>query len=107
MDPSRSFCIIAIERIFALVILLCIGSGLLLIALFIHLSAGSPVILTERCTSSTGRIVDRHRFRTTGHGTKAFHAFGRFLRAYSVDELPAYWDVLRGNVSLMEVYRGL
>jgi lipopolysaccharide/colanic/teichoic acid biosynthesis glycosyltransferase len=105
MPPSRSFFIVGAERVIALIMLACIAWPLFLVAVFIHVTAGGPVILTDEFTTSRGSIVHRHRFRTTGQGTPVFRAFGRFLRAYSIDEFPAFWDVLRGEIGLGDVLR--
>jgi lipopolysaccharide/colanic/teichoic acid biosynthesis glycosyltransferase len=99
------FAKVAMERLCALIILVCIAWPMVLIALFIQMSAGGPIIHTDRYTTSDGSIARRHRFRTTGPGTRAFHVVGRFLRAYSIDEFPAFWDVLRGEISLADVLR--
>ncbi len=104
MGLSRPSYTATAERLCALIILVCITSPLLiLIAVFIRISAGRPIVLRDRYTRRDGSIAHRHRFRTTGPGTTVFHVVGRFLRAYALDEVPAFWDVLRGDVSLADL----
>ena len=75
---------------------------LLLIALLIYTTGGSPVFTTDELPNLDGTVARRLRFRTTGDGTAFFRGLGKLLRAYSVDQWVALLNVARGDVSLRE-----
>src|SRR5262245_39385509 len=103
MKLSAPFWLSLLERFVACVFLVVLLPMLLLIALLIHQTAGSPVILTDELPSSDGTAVRRSlRFRTTGRGPSFFHTFGRFLRVSSIDELPGFWSVAHGDIKLRD-----
>jgi lipopolysaccharide/colanic/teichoic acid biosynthesis glycosyltransferase len=91
------------ERLVGLVAVVLLGPTLLLLALFLRTNSDEPVLLTDRFVGKSGHAVQSYRFRTTGRGTLAFRAVGRFLRAYSLDELPGFWAVVRGKCGLMDI----
>jgi sugar transferase EpsL len=105
MRLSRPFWLSLPERFVACVFLVVLLPTLLLIALLIHGTSGSPVIVVDELPGIRGAIAHRLRFRTTGHGASFFHIMGRFLRAYSCDELPGLWSVARGDISLRDFLR--
>src|SRR5215471_8428830 len=101
--PSRTP---LVDRFLGCVSLVAMLPTLLLIALMIHETGGSPVLVTDEYRNDRGTITRRMRFRTTGRGTDFFRAMGRFLRASKIDELPALWNVVRGEISLRELRNG-
>ena len=69
------------------------------------LAQGRPVFFIDVRAGLGGRPFRLVKFRTmrAGGGSDAerLTAFGRFLRATSLDELPELWNVLKGEMSLV------
>jgi lipopolysaccharide/colanic/teichoic acid biosynthesis glycosyltransferase len=78
---------------------------LLLIGFLLWSNTDEPVLQTHEVLGLGGTQVRIHRFRTTGRGTAAFRAIGWVLRLLRYDNLPALWDVARGQVGFAEFCR--
>lgn len=99
------------DLLLSLVGLLVLALPLLLLWILVHRKLGSPVLFRQVRPGLHGRPFMMVKFRTMTDERGAdgqllpdaqrLTAFGRFLRACSLDELPELWNVLCGEMSLV------
>lgn len=101
----------AIDILVSLSALVVLAPVLLVLALAIQIKMGGPVLFTQMRPGLKGKLFRIYKFRTMTSATDASGAalpdgarltpFGRFLRRYSLDEVPQLINVLTGDMSLV------
>lgn len=75
------------------------------VAAVVRTDLGAPVLFRQPRPGKDGRVFELIKFRTmrAGEGTDAerLTRVGRALRATSLDELPTFWNVIKGDMSLV------
>lgn len=83
----------------------------LFVGLLIRIRLGAPVLFSQERTGKDGHFFKIYKFRTMTNERDAngqllddhlrLHAFGKFLRKSSLDELPSLFNVIKGEMSLI------
>ena len=114
----------AMDLVVSVTLLVILSPLLAFVALAVHLSSPGPLLFTCNWVGQDGRRFSGWKFRTmvenadamedglrdqnemTGPAFKMTNdprvtAVGRFLRKFSLDELPQLWNVTKGDLSLV------
>ncbi len=99
---------------FSILALILVSPLMLLIALAVKLTSPGPVLFKQRRVGLNGQEFWMYKFRTMRQGSTSESdtkwttlddqrrtRFGGFLRKTSLDELPQFFNVLRGDMSVV------
>ena len=89
------------ERIIALVVLLLIVPLLSMIAPMVKMTSPGPCLSQLERVGLEGRQFWLYRFRATSGGSLT--SVGRVLRRYALDGLPQLWNVITGDLRLLDI----
>ena len=103
---KRLFDLMVVLLLLPLILIVCF-----IIAIFVKINLGSPILFIQPRPGLNGNIFNMIKFRTMTNKSyidgdlfpdrERVTKFGKFLRSTSLDELPEFWNVLRGNMSLV------
>jgi O-antigen biosynthesis protein WbqP len=95
----------------AALLLVATSPVLVLAVLAIRASSRGPAIFSQTRVGRDGRLFRCHKLRTMYVGTPSLPSHeapansvtsvGRVLRKFKLDELPQFWNVLKGEMSLV------
>ncbi len=114
----------ALDLAGSLAALLLLSPLLLLVAILVKLTSRGPAIFAQERAGMNGRVFTLYKFRTMRQGAELERAgleskneldgpafkikedpritgLGKFLRKTSIDEFPQFWNVLKGDMSLV------
>jgi exopolysaccharide biosynthesis polyprenyl glycosylphosphotransferase len=113
-SPNYLFFKRAFDILFSLFILLLCGPLILLVALAIRLSSPGPILFEQERVGLNGKIFKMYKFRTmavsaseesdtrwTVPNDPRRTGLGSFLRRTNLDELPQFFNVLLGHMSIV------
>jgi len=99
------------DFVLSLIALIVLSPLLFVLALFVRVKLGSPVIFRQNRPGLNEKIFTMYKFRTMSDEKDAYGdllpdgarltGFGKFLRSTSLDELPGLWNVLKGEMSFI------
>lgn len=104
-----------IKRLLDIVIsataLILLSPFMLIIYLLVRINLGGPAFFLQERVGKDNRIFKMIKFRTMKNSTdkdgnllsdnERLTRFGRFLRSFSIDELPELINILKGDMSLV------
>ena len=102
------------DRILALLTVPLIAPLLILIAIAVKVTSPGPILFKQKRHGWDGRVINVYKFRTmkvhdeeagritqASKGDSRVTPLGAFLRSCSLDELPQFYNVLQGRMSIV------
>jgi len=99
------------DLIFALIMLILLIPVMIALALIIHIKLGRPVLFKQERPGLAGKPFQLYKFRTMSDerdregvllaDQERLTKLGKFMRKYSLDELPQLFNVVRGEISFV------
>ena len=103
---------IFLDKIFAIIFLLLLSPILILAMIFILIEDGFPILFSEESPGWDGRRFYLHKLRTLKKNEfgktvqeeeddKEFLKIGKIIRRLHIDEIPQFFNILKGDMSIV------
>lgn len=99
------------DFVLSLITLVVLMSLLLLIAFLVRIELGSPILFLQKRPGFHEKIFYFYKFRTMSNKKDKdgnllpdfarLTSFGKFLRSFSLDELPELLNIIKGDMSIV------
>lgn len=100
-----------LDFIIALTAIICLSWLMIFVAILVRIKLGSPVIFKQQRPGKDEKIFNMYKFRSMTDAKDEngnllpdevrLTAFGKKLRSTSLDELPEFFNMLKGDMSLV------
>lgn len=100
-----------IDFTFSLLLILLLSPVIILTGVYVFIFIGRPIIFKQIRPGKNGNPIKVYKFRTMTNDKdtngellpdiKRLNSSGKFLRRFSLDELPQMFNVLKGDLSLV------
>ena len=110
---SRKLCKRVFDMAFSAAVLLLMSPLLVVVGLLVKLSSPGPIFFKQQRTGYNQKTFDMMKFRSmrfdqeladkqqATKGDPRMTPLGRWMRKTNVDELPQFWNVLKGDMSVV------
>lgn len=109
--PYEAFIKRFLDIVVSMLVFILFGWLYLLLALIVRFNLGKPVIFTQDRPGRNGKIFKLFKFRSMSDKRdengellpdwKRLNRFGKILRSTSLDELPEFFNILKGDMSFV------
>lgn len=109
--PYEAFFKRLLDIVVSLLVIILFSWLYLILALIVRINLGSPVLFTQERPGKNGKIFKMYKFRSMSDkrdengellpDKMRLNKFGRILRSTSLDELPEFFNILKGDMSFV------